>query len=226
MSTVKQIQEALIAKGYSVGAAGADGVKGRDTIAAIKKFQKDKGLDVDGIVGPQTGKALFPSAPTAETSESPPWYVELARKMRMRETDPELKKWLKSDDHTLGDPAELPWCGDAVETAIALTLPDEVLPTNPYYALNWAKFGIGLAEPAVGAVLAFKRPGGGHVGFYVGEDDSAYHVLGGNQSDRVSVCRVGKDRFVAARWPKTVPLPATGRVRRSPGDLTLSTNEF
>jgi hypothetical protein len=43
---------------------------------------------------------------------------------------------------------------------------------------------------ALGDVLAFVRNGGGHVGLYVDEDASAYHVLGGNQSDRVSITRV------------------------------------
>jgi hypothetical protein len=60
--------------------------------------------------------------------------------------------------------------------------------------------------------MVFKRAGGGHVGFYVGEDKDAYHILGGNQSDMVSVARVAKDRHVDARWPSTFSLSKTGRV--------------
>ena len=56
--------------------------------------------------------------------------------------------------------------------------------------------------------MVFTRSGGGHVGFYVSEDKEAYNILGGNQSDKVSVARVGKDRFLEARWPKEVPLPS------------------
>ena len=63
-----------------------------------------------------------------------------------------------------------------------------------------------------GDILVFKRPGGGgHVGFYVGEDDKCYHVLGGNQSNEVSVARLEKSRCLGIRrcdWkvaqPKTV----------------------
>jgi hypothetical protein len=56
-----------------------------------------------------------------------------------------------------------------------------------------------------GAVLVFWRGSKsgtlGHVGFYQGEDDEAYHVLGGNQSNKVNTARVGKDRLLDARWP-------------------------
>ena len=40
----------------------------------------------------------------------------------------------------------------------------------------------------------------GHVGFYVGEYASAYHILGGNQGDAVNVKRFARDRFLTARW--------------------------
>jgi cell wall-associated NlpC family hydrolase len=60
----------------------------------------------------------------------------------------------------------------------------------------------------LGDVLVFKRQGGGHVGLYVGEDKDAYHVLGGNQSDSVSITRILKDRLHAARrctWKTAQP---------------------
>ena len=57
-SAVKNLQEKLIARGYSVGSAGADGDFGQGTLAAVKKFQSDHGLVVDGIVGEMTWGAL------------------------------------------------------------------------------------------------------------------------------------------------------------------------
>lgn len=50
----KLIQEYLIAHGYSCGSAGADGKFGSGTAAAVRAYQKDHGLSVDGDVGPKT----------------------------------------------------------------------------------------------------------------------------------------------------------------------------
>jgi len=56
MVTVKQIQARLKELGFYTGVV--DGIAGPYTIAAIKLFQKSKGLLQDGIVGPITLKAL------------------------------------------------------------------------------------------------------------------------------------------------------------------------
>ena len=56
---VKTLQAALIAYGFSCGAAGADGDFGGGTEAALKKFQIKYGLGADGIAGRGTwGKLL------------------------------------------------------------------------------------------------------------------------------------------------------------------------
>ena len=55
---VKNLQKALISKGYSCGGTGADGEFGKNTEAAVEKFQKAKGLQVDGIAGEKTVTAL------------------------------------------------------------------------------------------------------------------------------------------------------------------------
>lgn len=56
---VKTLQAALIAYGFSCGAAGADGDFGSGTEAALKKFQTKYGLGSDGIAGKGTwGKLL------------------------------------------------------------------------------------------------------------------------------------------------------------------------
>lgn len=55
---IKWLQNRLIELGYSVGKSGIDGSFGYDTEKAVKKFQKDKGLKVDGRVGSATYRAL------------------------------------------------------------------------------------------------------------------------------------------------------------------------
>ena len=51
---VKDVQARLVSLGYSVGASGVDGILGADTYSAVKAYQKDHGLAVDGIPGPDT----------------------------------------------------------------------------------------------------------------------------------------------------------------------------
>ena len=57
--STKEMQQMLIKLGYDCGAAGADGVLGTNTKKAIKAFQKDNQLTVDGIYGPKTEKVLL-----------------------------------------------------------------------------------------------------------------------------------------------------------------------
>ena len=54
---VKAIQDALKAKGYLTGAS--DGNFGTGTKTAVENFQKENGLDVDGIAGAKTLEKLY-----------------------------------------------------------------------------------------------------------------------------------------------------------------------
>lgn len=58
-SAVKALQLLLYGNHCSCGVAGADGDFGNGTLAGVKKYQKDKGLTVDGVVGAQTWGSLL-----------------------------------------------------------------------------------------------------------------------------------------------------------------------
>ncbi len=66
-SEVTKLQNALKAKGYFH--VNATGYYGGITTEAVKKFQRDHGLKVDGIAGPQTKGALYQQS-TASRSGS------------------------------------------------------------------------------------------------------------------------------------------------------------
>ncbi|MBR5288075.1 MAG: peptidoglycan-binding protein [Clostridia bacterium] len=55
---VKALQKALLAKGYTQVRV-ADGIYGQWTYDAVRAFQKDRGLAVDGIAGKATQSALY-----------------------------------------------------------------------------------------------------------------------------------------------------------------------
>lgn len=142
----------------------------------------------------------------------PKWYEIAKSQMGLHEDKDNgpLSKWLRSDGYALGDPSELPWCGDFVETSIRLALPNEKIPEKQYLARSWLNFGVELKEPVIGAVVVFWRKDRngpyGHVGFYAGEDGDYIHVLGGNQSDTVSITKLSKHRLLGYRWPSSCPI--------------------
>ena len=58
-SDVKKLQQSLIDAGYDVGKTGADGIYGPKTTEAVRQYQKDNGLSVDGIAGPKTMGSMY-----------------------------------------------------------------------------------------------------------------------------------------------------------------------
>lgn len=117
----------------------------------------------------------------------------------------------------------VPWCG----VFVAYCLQDAHIEPAAIAvrATSWATWGQALRPERLspGAVLVFRRPGGGHVGFYVGEDADAYHILGGNQGDAVTIARIAKERCIARRWPPGQAV--IGKPVHMAATKPLSTNE-
>lgn len=186
---------------------------------------------VDGDPGPATMRALDAVLPALkpEVGRRAPWIEVGMEALGWHEVRDKarLRKWLLSDGRTLGDPQKLPWCGDFAETCMRLGLPMEVftgpLEENPYWARNWLHLGMRLEEPALWCVAVFKRAGGGgHVGFLTGQDETHWHVFGGNQSNSVSITRIAKGEELGFRWPKTYDGPRLPLPMKDPGDLKIA----
>ncbi len=95
----------------------------------------------------------------------------------------DVVKYLKSADLGAGHP----WCGAFVNWSFSQAGMNSV--KNPAWALNWRKYGNSIERPAYGSIGTLIRPGGGHVGFVVANDQERQGwviMLGGNQDDQVS----------------------------------------
>ncbi|MCB1460889.1 MAG: peptidoglycan-binding protein [Nitratireductor sp.] len=193
-----------------------DGDWGALTRLAMASFQKSSGLRVTRIADKATvaalrnppGSAGLPDGvghglpDPAETM--PPWLAEMTRRMGLHErsNNKTLSDWLMIGKY-LGNPAKLPWCGDAIETCFVKTLPDEPLPSNPFWAQAWAKFGKD-TRARVGAVGVIRWSAkSGHVGIVAAVERDRIMLRGGNQSDMIKDSWFPRSKFMAFRWPQT-----------------------
>ena len=119
---------------------------------------------------------------------------------------------------------DIAWCGLFV--AVVVFRAGKQVVDEPLWARSWCSFGQEADVASLGDVLVFSRPGGGgHVGFYVGEDDHCFHVLNGNARNRVEITRIEKKRCLAVRRPLYRHRPATARPRKLEPTGAVSTNE-
>ena len=208
MSFITWLQRRLNAHGATLA---VDGAFGPLTRKALLRFQELEGIRASGTAcaasvarlraGPSASRDPLPG------NVRPVWLAELERRSGLHETRNReaLVDWLRAGLY-LGDPGKLPWCGDALETVFARTLPDEPLPSRPFWAQSWIGFGRGLSGPAVGAVGVIRWDAArGHCGLVTAWDGDAVELLGGNTSDRIAAKRFARKHFLGFRWPLTAP---------------------
>lgn len=93
---VKTMQKKLLEIGYYLGSYGADGDFGDATVTAVRKFQKDNSLSIDGIAGPVTLSKIDTVLVTAQKE-----HTALAKKLRaIKATDYSVKpiiQWAENE---------------------------------------------------------------------------------------------------------------------------------
>lgn len=110
-----------------------------------------------------------------------------------------ITKWLQALGAWWTDD-ETPWCG--VFTAHCLTVANRAIPKHWYRAKAYADYGTVLTKPAFGCLGVMSRTGGGHVCFVIGETtNDRLVVIGGNQSNQVSIASYPRSRFSHFVWP-------------------------
>jgi uncharacterized protein (TIGR02594 family) len=219
-----------------------DGVAGTLTETAVTDFKRASGLKATPFVGIVTLHALFDDAAKRKIANpvfipsdpaiSAAWMtkaklLEGTREVAGAPSNPVILSWAKYLDLSATYTNDgIAWCGLFVGFCLKSTTPQDPLPSNPLGARAWLGYGKAVS-PSFGAVLVFWRGSKagwqGHVGFYVGEDNNNFYVLGGNQSDSVNVSKIAKSRLLGARAPKSVPF--NGRVVRMVNNDKLSEDE-
>lgn len=128
------------------------------------------------------------------------------------------------------DPREVPWCGLFMDMVFSKSMPNERIPDNPAGARNWLEFGVP-CPLQTGAVAVFwrgKKSGwSGHVGLVDAVDTKRrmIRVLGGNQSNAVTLAWISMDRLLGCRWPKTAKAGTGKAGAASSKGAAISTNE-
>jgi uncharacterized protein (TIGR02594 family) len=158
-------------------------------------------------------KAMQQNIKEIPGAKSNPLILQMAK-------DADVSNIYKNDD--------TPWCAVA-HAAIAIRAGKEVPFTgwDRLRAASFSRFGQEVINPVLGDTLVFTRAGGGHVGLYIAEDETAYHVMGGNQANSYNITRISKNRVTAVRRPiyrSGIPLSAK-KYTVAPNSEPLSTNE-
>lgn len=200
-----------------------DGGFGGKTHDALLRFQRQRGLKVDGIVGPSTWLAVgqvsrtTPLAPAAAPTPAGMSWMDIATAELGIHEDalpgqhtPRILEYHKTT--TLkASTDETPWCSSFVNWVMIRAGHKG---TNSAAARSWLEWGTKLTSPREGAVTVLKRKTAGtdsatgsssgfHVAFYVSSSATHVRLLGGNQSDQVKYSNFALSAYdiKACRWP-------------------------
>jgi uncharacterized protein (TIGR02594 family) len=147
----------------------------------------------------------FKSKPVKVITEKP--WLDLAKteigtkEIKGKKHNPDILKYHQATTLKATDD-ETPWCSSFINWCFqACGASNGTKSAAARSWLNWGK-KVDLAKAEVGDVVIFSRPGNswsGHVGLYLNHDDNNIEVLGGNQSDAVSVAKYSISRLLGVR---------------------------
>ncbi len=131
------------------------------------------------------------------------------RKMGTREvsgtgSNARIAGFFKDAGHPKIASDDVAWCAAFVGACLARS---GKRGTGSLLARSYLAWGEPLDAFRLGAIAVLSRgsdPNAGHVGFLVGETQAAVRLLGGNQSNAVTIEEFPKSRLLALRWPNAV----------------------
>lgn len=142
--------------------------------------------------------------------DQPKWLAEAWGYLAVSErpgaaSDPQIRAFYETVGHAEISDDSVPWCAAFVGACLERS---GVGSTRSLLARSYLDWGEPKDAARFGSIAVLSRgtdTGAGHVGFVVGETDTNLVLLGGNQSDEVSVAAFPKSRLLGVRWPATRP---------------------
>lgn len=139
--------------------------------------------------------------------DQPPWLAPAWRELGQREVagasdNPRIKAMFREVGEGTNLHDEVPWCAAFVGACLERV---HVRSTRSLMARSYLRWGAPLKEGRFGSIAVLSRgrsPAAGHVGFLVGEVGAKIFLLGGNQSNAVTVASFPKTRLLGLRWPQ------------------------
>lgn len=236
---VWQLQERLRELGFVD--LVVDGDYGIATERAVRTFQEAQNIDPDGEVGPITIEALNRTVPG--TGHKPPlspppltqggailtrpaWYQEAEKDIGWKEQPGNrgITYFIKDTNPRNGKEGD-PYCAIGVNAWFGRA---GLLGSGSAAARSFERSPnfVKLDQPALGCVVTMWRQsresGLGHVFLYDGESDKGIRGIGANEDNMVKRSFHDRSRVTGYFWPKSQPLPRTGRIPVS--DLTTVVN--
>jgi len=184
--TVRNIQEVLNNQGYT---ANPDGIFGKETDQAVKDFQNDKDLSVDGLVGPATKEEL--SIDTATDAED-----LTITDAPVQQTSASSSNIVATAQNLVGTPYTF---GGTTPTAfdssgfVNYVFAQEGIDLNRTHADMWKNDGVEVDSPSVGDVVFFEntyKTGVSHSGIYIGNNQM---IHAGTDKTGVEITDMGYD---------------------------------
>ncbi len=161
---------------------------------------------------------------TTGAPRQPDWmahaWAELGqREIAGRPTNPRIAAYFDRVGHGNVDDDETPWCAAFVGACLERA---GIASTGSLRARSYLTWGEAVDCDSPGALAVLTRgnnPAAGHVGFLVGASGDSVFLLGGNQSNAVTVARFERSRLIGLRRPQpTTAAPPS----RQPGAAGFS----
>lgn len=153
--------------------------------------------------------------PVQDASDLTPWITEAKKFLGTKEVPGAkdnsviLEFWKQGKISWQADHDETAWCA-VFHAAIYERL--NIRSQRDSWSQGWKSWGESLTAPIYGCTVIFRwDASSGHIGWFVGWKNGKMLILGGNQSNSVTIAEFATDKVLAYRWPtgykRTQPVP-------------------